>query len=259
MDILTHRGLDSSRSGYFAESSYEAFEDQLARGFGLEFDPQLTADGKIVVWHNPDLQGAAGVRLASLSELLREIGKMDSTHPISALHLKRAWHAKEYLDPLLRELEGADRGRFIIFDVLPDVARYLKDYDKDLMLAPSVAHPYDIERYNGAVGGTLVTAEAAREHRDLFDWVWLDEWDRKSPHGVKALYTSETFSFFRDAGFKIALVSPELHATSPGLLGGERHEDAKDVATLRTRLAEIITLGPDAICTDYPDLVKTLS
>ena len=32
--IITHRGLEPSRSNYFSESSLEAFKDQLSRGFG---------------------------------------------------------------------------------------------------------------------------------------------------------------------------------------------------------------------------------
>lgn len=44
--IITHRGLEPDRPGFFSESSFEAFADQLARGFGgIEFDPNFTSDG----------------------------------------------------------------------------------------------------------------------------------------------------------------------------------------------------------------------
>ena len=137
--------------------------------------------------------------------------------------------------------------------------KYLKERNPKLHLASSVSHQYDIERYNGVVGGTLITIEEAIENKDLFDWVWLDEWDLTDKDGgVKSLYNKENFELLRKNNLKIALVTPELHATSPGLLGGESHQDAKDHQTLVKRLHEIITLKPDAICTDWPDLVTSL-
>ena len=126
-----------------------------------------------------------------------------------------------------------------------------------IQLAPSVAHSYDIKRYNQAVGGTLISVEDALNHKELCDWVWLDEWDLFGPgNSQKKFYTHDTFSSLRNAGYKIALVTPELHSTSPGLLGGESHPDASSKGKLFTRIKEIITFSPDAICTDYPEEVK---
>ena len=44
MNIITHRGLDPSYQNYYLESSIEAFDNQLNRGFGLEFDLQITGN-----------------------------------------------------------------------------------------------------------------------------------------------------------------------------------------------------------------------
>jgi hypothetical protein len=77
-------------------------------------------------------------------------------------------------------------------------------------------------------------------------------------NGTKLLYTKEVFNKLREANIKIGLVTPELHATSPNLLGGESHQDASSQERLFTRIKEIIKLEPDAICTDYPDLVRQL-
>src|SRR5947209_17733169 len=52
--IFTHRGLEPSKSDFYPESSYEAFQSQLARGFGIEFDPNFVKDG-IVVSHDTTL------------------------------------------------------------------------------------------------------------------------------------------------------------------------------------------------------------
>ena len=180
---------------------------------------------------------------------------------VNALHLKGGFQEKKYLDILLKSLKQNKNvlRKIIIFDVKTDTAKYLKSNLPQIILAPSVAHPYDIERYNVAVKRTLMPIEETIQNRHLFDWVWLDEWDLTGGNNsTKILYNEDNFNTLRKYGFKIALVTPELHATSPNLLGGESHQSAKDVETLKKRINEIIKLKPDAICTDYPDMVKKL-
>jgi glycerophosphoryl diester phosphodiesterase len=280
--VLTHRGLDPSRSAYFAESSREAFADQLAREFGLEFDLRVTGDDGLIVIHDGSLtriSGGAdnrkiseiqlveilamdfnGSHLADFSYLLRLIREMQPKDALSALHLKYESQGRHTLDLMLATLEMGDPERFIIFDAKIETARYLKHCNPALHIAPSVAHPSDVARYNTATGGTLYTLNEIILHRDLFDWVWLDEWDLPAPgDGVKRLYGKATFDTLRAAGFSIGLVSPELHASSPGLLGNEAHPEARDMATLTEAMKRIITLGPDLICTDYPDLARALA
>lgn len=152
-----------------------------------------------------------------------------------------------------------DPSKIILFDLKPESAQYIQENTKKhFELAASVAHPYDIDRYNTAVGETLMTVENLLLN-PVFTWAWLDEWDRADKNGgIKSLYSSDIFKKLKDAGIKIAVVSPELHATSPGLLGGESHPDAQNRETLNQRLSEIIKLEPDAVCTDYPDYVQSL-
>jgi len=279
--ILTHRGVESSKEHYFTESSFEAFEDQLNRGFGLEFDINFTKDDKIIVFHDAGLdritQGGdkrlfsdmtleevrslrlGGNELCSFDKLL-EIIRNSKTN-IHALHLKGKFQKKIYTDILLANLKQKEDllRKIVIFDVKTGTAKYLKSNLPQIILAPSIAHPYDIKRYNVAVKGTLVPTEEAIKNKHLFDWVWLDEWDRTDEENKhKTFYNQKNFDLLRKHGFKIALVTPELHGTSSGLLGGEAHQDAKNLETLRDRLKEIIDLCPDAICTDYPDMAKEL-
>jgi hypothetical protein len=103
--------------------------------------------------------------------------------------------------------------------------------------------------------------QGARE--GLFSWAWVDEWDlaadasgaRKDP----PFAAPPTFAALRDAGLRVGLVTPELHASSPGLLGGEAHEDAKSRERLFARIREIAQCGlVDAICTDWPDEVQAM-
>lgn len=281
MQIITHRGLDPSLKNYFGESSLEAFQDQLNRGFGLEFDIQFTSDGEVVVIHDASLERLTnskdkrkideilsseflsmefnGCHLTSLRNLLGLINKKQVPGVISAIHLKHNSQEPGQLDKILSLLKSTNTDKFIIFDVTLVSAQYLKNQNPNLKLALSVAHPNDIKRYSRATGGTLYPIETVLAHRDLFDWVWLDEWDLADENGKeKKLYEKVTFDRLHTAGLKIALVTPELHGTSPGLLGGEAHPSARNINTLQKRLKEIIGLGSDAVCTDYPDLARSI-
>ncbi|KXK07451.1 MAG: hypothetical protein UZ21_OP11001001075 [Microgenomates bacterium OLB22] len=280
--ILTHRGLENGRENWFSESTYEAFQDQLSRSFGLEFDPNFIRDGRIVISHDGNLaRVTGGVDIRPLAEvspdempLLLENGRlcffeelMDlirrSPSKINAMHLKGGFQEPAYLQILIENIQqhASDMlDRFLIFDVKPETARLLLTTLPTLHLAPSVAHPYDIQRYNDVVKGTLISVDEALEYRDqgLYDWVWLDEWDlTDTDGGNKSLYTKEVFDRLRSVGYKIALVTPELHGTSPGLLGGEAHPDATPQERLFGRIREIIALEPDAICTDWPEQFTT--
>ena len=75
--IITHRGLEPSRENFYPESSYEAFSDQLSRGFGIEFDPTSCNNGIIVVHdknlskitHNEDNREFSEVSLDELKKI----------------------------------------------------------------------------------------------------------------------------------------------------------------------------------------------
>lgn len=265
------------------ESSIEALRAQLKRGYGLEFDVRRTADDRLVVIHDGNLKRASGgldsreiasvplaellamdfngSHLASFPQVLSAVKRLQAPGAVSAIHLKHGSQDESTLGLIVDELRAAalDPGSFVVFDVSIRTAEYLKSQIPELRLTPSVAHPYDIQRYNGVVGGTLLSVEEVLAHKELFYGVWLDEWDLADENGgKKKLYTKELFDQLHEEGLWVALVTPELHGTSPGLLGGEAHEDAKPFETLAERLREIVACGPDAVCTDYPDYVRGL-
>lgn len=283
--VFTHRGLEPSRENFYPESSYESFENQLSRGFGIEFDPNFVKDG-IVISHDTTLKRiTSGKDLREFKDLeVQEVTKirygatkqgrtptfdelMDlirmSKSTLNALHLKGKFQRTEYLDLLIDALKkNSDTlSRLLIFDAKPETARYLKNSISNLIIAPSVSHPYDIIRFNTAVLGTLITVEDAIKYKTegLYDWVWLDEWDLSDENDKeKTLLNEEIFRKIKQAGLKISLVTPELHGTSPGLLGGEAHPDAENMEKLFRRIKEIVALEPDAVCTDYPEEVLAL-
>jgi len=280
MIIFSHRGLEPTRKDFYPESSYESFLSQAKRGFGLEFDPNFIRD-EIVISHDSNLKRITKGkderdfseltineiknirygeykkgRIATLDEILdliREKGK----GKINALHLKGKFQNHEKLNLLIGIFKKHQDivNKILVFDLKPEAARHIKKNLSGIHLALSVAHPYDIKRYNQTVSNTLFSIEDALEYKkeNIYDWVWLDEWDLADENNnKKRLYTKEVFEKLKNSGYKIALVTPELHGTSPGLLGAESHEDAKDKETLFRRIKEIINLNPDAVCTDYP-------
>jgi glycerophosphoryl diester phosphodiesterase len=121
--VITHRGLDPSKFNFFLESSIEAFTDQLQRGFGVEFDIQLTKDEKFVVVHDSNLERISegkdsrmiseilleeieatvfkGCHIVSLDTLLTLRESAQNSATISALHLKRGVQEEKALNILV--------------------------------------------------------------------------------------------------------------------------------------------------------------
>ncbi|MEN9920678.1 MAG: Glycerophosphoryl diester phosphodiesterase family [Candidatus Parcubacteria bacterium] len=281
MKIITHRGLDSEHHHTFTESSKEAFAFFLGKGWGLEFDVRITNDGVPVISHDASLGRLTNKEEPAITEMTADeflntplpngstltfdelITMMRSyastTKSIHALHLKHHNQTSGELELLLPYLAKLVDLPIIIFDVTPSVARLIKESIPSLQLSASVAHPYDILRHNSAVGETLLSLEELEQNRDVYDWAWLDEWDRTDAEKAeKALYTKETVIKLQTLAIKSVVVSPELHATSPKLLGGESHQDAVNIDSLGARWQEIAKLQADAICTDYPHKVSSM-
>lgn len=277
---MTHRGLEPENPAFrHGESSREAFKDHLLRGFGIEFDAVFTSDLEPFIWHDGDISRLSAkhdirkfedilaeevhaiapdlMTLYDILTLLRTV----SSPALKALHLKGHQQSERKLAVLADTL-----GRFeelhenlLIFDLTIDAASYLKKKLPHVHLAPSVAHPFDIERFNQCVSGTLYSLDAVLPYRHVFDWVWLDEWDCADFHGKKKVfYTRDVLMSARNEGFSVALVSPELHASSPALAGGEVHEDGGSIESVLSRAKSLVSTGADAICTDYPALYGKL-
>ncbi|MFN3857803.1 MAG: glycerophosphodiester phosphodiesterase [Caulobacter sp.] len=83
---IAHRGLWAPDGA--PENSLGAFQAACAKGYGIELDVQITADGEAVVFHDASLErmtGAAGkVRDHSLAEL-RDLRLAGSDEPIPTL------------------------------------------------------------------------------------------------------------------------------------------------------------------------------
>lgn len=275
MIVLSHRGLDLGKPGFAGESTRAAFETALASGFGLEVDLQMCADGSFLLWHDYDLRRWTRGRQtgewqelssAEIRSLEGRFGQLCWWDDLIVLHARYpdAWiavHVKAhnqtdlFLGRWRDELRKlSSREKILAFDLFPSVARELRDAFSDLGLAVSVANDFDVKRFTSRTGGTLSTLDEALDRvSGVCDWLWFDEWDRKAADGsVKDLYSPEVVLRAHEGGFKLAAISPELHAQ-------DGHEDASSAGALEERWRRIRAAGIDAICTDYPTrLIESL-
>ncbi len=277
--VLTHRGLEPDADVQYGESSQEAFFSQLQRGFGLEFDFNITLDQQIVLLHDATLtrlsHGSDHRHVSSISspdlmtydlkpghvcfwtDLAPQLAKSPSRY--HAFHIKAAFQTPALLDLLAQTLSNWPQlwSKLVLFDLSVAAARQLKAMNKQLQVMASVSHQFDRLRYNQAVGGTLLAESTVLQSDHLYSGVWLDEWDLSDLDGAtKEFITADYIHTWQGRGYLVGVVSPELHATSPGLLGQEAHPDASDPARWRRRLAKILAGRPDMICTDHPEYVR---
>lgn len=284
MQLITHRAIDvdpgDSEGWMLQESRWGCFCAHIRSGWGVEFDVRPLKDGELAVSHDASLERIApgfnqeisaltrseleairlpgGGRLCSLDELLNFIA--DAGRGISALHLKSHCHEPSILANILDAIEpklDSLIGRLLIFDATPRVAKQITQRLPGLDIAASVAHSFDILRYGAAAGGTLLTCNQALDHSDIYSWAWFDEWDTLDVgNGQKTFVNCESVDLFKNSGFKVAVVSPELHAASPALLGGEAHNDGVEQNRLLSRWRQFHQLGIDALCTDHASWIS---
>ena len=80
---FAHRGLFDNRSR--CENSLSAFRAAVEHGYGIELDLQMTADGRIVVFHDEDLMRMCSsplkIEQASYAQLVQyNLGPVSYTH-----------------------------------------------------------------------------------------------------------------------------------------------------------------------------------
>lgn len=281
MHIITHRWLEPLNSNFnFTESSKEAFMNHLERWFWLEFDINFSKDMIPFVFHDWNLNRITNWKdsrnfdelnideildynlnwnsFITFEELIKNISEYRKFWEYSALHLKSKFQEQKYIDIILNILQKYDNieNKIFIFDTKIETAKYIKSKNKYIKLFPSISHTYDIKRYNSYTWNTLYTIQDFLANLDIFDWVWLDEWDRKDKDWEKTIYNKDIFSIIKKENKFIWLVTPELHGKSPWLLWWEAHDDCRDLETLKLRLQEIIRLKPDYICSDYLEFLQ---
>ena len=138
-----HRGLHDIKKG-IPENSLAAFEAAVENGYGVELDVQLSKDGRVMVFHDADLQRACGVsgriedydydeikklRLFGTDEgipLFSEVLKVLEKGPVDLVceikpRLRIGELCRKTLDLLLRF-----KGKFCIESFDPRITRWFK-------------------------------------------------------------------------------------------------------------------------------------
>ncbi|MEW6121064.1 MAG: glycerophosphodiester phosphodiesterase family protein [Pseudomonadota bacterium] len=146
---VAHRGLHDAARG-IVENSRSAISAAIAGGYGIEIDVQLSADGKVVVFHDSSLdrltaaQGAVNAQPAAALQGMALMGTSDHI-----LKLREVLELVAGRAPLLIELKSAFDGDMRLADACAAlVADYagpvaLMSFDPDLVAqvrrtAPSI-------------------------------------------------------------------------------------------------------------------------
>lgn len=283
--IVTHRAIniiDNKKNEAFAlESNRSAFLNQLQDGFGLEFDIQPLKNDSFVVTHNnnlkkltnnKDLRLFADINYQDFKSINFEknsIFFLDDildlidiyAKKICFLHLKHSCQEKKFLDRLIQILlsKKSVLKSIVIFDLRPKSAIYLKTNIPELNLAASVSHEYDIKRFGLFTGNTLLSLNEIISYKDLYNWAWMDEWDTKHDTNPNKSFVNENnISLLKNNSFNVAVVSPELHGSSPGLLANEEHQSSKNILSLKEKWTEWAMFEIEAICSDYANEIRNM-
>ncbi len=237
MIILAHRGIDLPKS--IPENTPLAFRNCLSQGFGLETDINFLKN-ELVFSHDtqPTKSNCNFEQLIQLIHIYHP--------PLVALHYKGIHQTTPNNLLIYQVIQKYPKllPIFLIFDLKPITAKFFRHQFPNINLGISVSHSYDIKRFNHLTNQTLFSPSMAIYYRNLYNYVWLDEWDHKSHAGKKTLYNQKNFNSFKKNNFQVALVTPELHS--------QTHPQAANGYKLKLAFHKISKLKPDIICTDHP-------
>ena len=163
---IAHRGL-YEKDQSVPENSLAAFSRAVERGYGVELDVQLSADGQVVVFHDDDLRRVCGVERAvkelDLSELesLKLFGTdekiplftdvlevLDCKVPV-IVELKTEARNKELCQKTLDILHGY-KGEYCIESFNPFIVSWFRFHAADIMRGQLTQSPRDFRE--GGIG-----------------------------------------------------------------------------------------------------------
>ncbi len=136
-NAFAHRGLHR-RDGSVPENSLSAFAAARDAGYGIELDLNITRDGRVVVFHDKDLDRACGVpgRIEEKTwEELQTLRLFDSDQGIPLL------------EDVLREIDGS----VPLIVELKDTARHRELSEAAATLLDRYNGPYCIESFHPAI------------------------------------------------------------------------------------------------------------
>ena len=164
---IAHRGLHDLRAGV-PENSIAAFDAAINASYPIELDVQQLADGTLIVFHDPYLKRATGLRklLAVTShEDLRELRLFGTHHAIPTLRQVLEHVAGRV--PLLIEFKHRPDVPHIVRDAIPMLANYqgqyaVQSFDPFMVAALRRAFPNVAA---GQIGGPLLEARISMNNK----------------------------------------------------------------------------------------------
>ena len=202
--ILAHRGLYSSDS---EKNSAIALQRAIDNGFGIETDLR-DLNGRIVISHDPPLQSSDPLPFEWLLQLLRH----NPGNARIALNIK-ADGLCSHINSLIAHSK-IDSNTIFFFDMsIPDTLSYIK--------------------HNSPIYSRISEHEGIPAFLSAAQGVWVDNFSGGYPQVEKA-------QELIDKGFRVTLVSPELHKREHHRLWDEIHDS-------EIYLSELFEL-----CTDLP-------
>lgn len=263
-EIFAHRG----GAAYFPESSIAAMRYALSIGVPvLELDVHVTADNKVVVWHDPFLSSTKvlnpdGTKLGRGSDMRHLIYKMNYAdlvkYDIGSLEVKA------FKD---RVNEKAH------ISLLSDLIDYVEAYTTQHQI-PSVS--YDIEIKSNPMKDNRMTPPF-QEYTDLVmdvlnkknlgDRLIIQSFDPRTLNYLNAKYPKLTLAFLLESGkyplkevrkhlnFTPSILSPNYQLVNPVLISDCHEMGIRVVPWTVNRREDILFLnqmGVDGIITDYP-------
>lgn len=243
--MFAHRGA----SGRLPENTLEAFRAGLDDGAErLELDVHATADGHVVVLHDPTLERTTDGRGAIRDTSLAALGRLDAGFRFTAVDGSQPARAKGIRVPTLAELLEACPGVPLNIEIKQEepaiedaVLAVLDRYDARTATLLAAEEATIMTRIRAAAPDMLTSASAA----EAADFVFRVREGRLAgfrPPFV-ALQVPPEYG-------GVAVVTPELVAAAHAL------EVEVHVWTIneRAEMDRLLNLGVDAIMTDVPAL-----
>lgn len=192
---IAHRGLHNKEQG-IPENSMKAFAAAIEKGYAIENDIHLTADGEIVVFHDDTLDRVCGVSGKVEEKTLRELKELrllgtDEQIPT----LKECLELIDGRVPLLIEFkvvggntsalcESANeilkdyKGLYFVQSFYPGVLRWYKKNRPDLCRG-QLSTAFKGEQLHKRLLGCLVSNVVARPHFVSYEWKYPNKLSRK--------------------------------------------------------------------------------
>lgn len=260
-ELQGHRGA----RGLFAENTLEGFVAAAALGVSsLELDVAVTADGVVVVHHDPALhpdiaRDDAGLWLAETAEhvLIRDCPQAKlQRYDVGRL---RPGSALAALYPAQTPADG------VRIPTLADLLRALPDSVLDVELKTDAARPEDSVAPEVMAHAVMAVVDAAGARARLvvrsFDWRGLQVMQRDFPNVKLAwLTTSQPDPQAALAASQgVGIWAPDWRDLRPEAITKAQSGGLRVVPwTVNDpqAMARLIAWGVDGICTDRPDLAR---